>query len=231
MAGPDPVRRSLMGVALVSVACGGALPPETRPSSAPAPGQSGVTPAPIEPANEGAGESADNPGPYPDSVVGLERLAHEISEASEADSMKLGEALALPDHEKWFVETFGAELGAALAADYAEQKPKLGGIRSFFDAAKAKGRTRIFVERHTTPDDPGENTLQEFAIRKMQRAITLYTINCVEPSKTIGASLWSFAYVDGYFRYLGKMKATKPGALPIDELSKKDLKEALEGRD
>jgi hypothetical protein len=67
-------------------------------------------------------------------------------------------------------------------------------------------------------------------MRAMTKPTVIYTIDVVEPGKTIGASLWSFAFVDGHFRYLGKMKAAKPGASPLDELSKKDLADALSGK-
>jgi hypothetical protein len=166
---------------------------------------------------------------YPEGKDGLKQLATDLSAASGSDATKMGEALAIPEPDKWFAATFGPEMGPKLATEYAGEKAKLSSIGTFFTLAKVKGRTEILVEEHKGPDDDGENGLQEAAIRAMKTPITIYTINCVEPGKTIGASLWSFAYVDGKFRYLGKMKATKPDASPLDELSKKDLKDALGG--
>lgn len=168
---------------------------------------------------------------YPESEEGLKQLATDLSAASDSDGEKMGKDLALPDPNAFFTKTFGAENASKLAADYATDVPKLGTIGSFFKAAQAKGKTQILIERHTSPDDDNANSLQEAAIRAMKSPTAIYTINCVEPGKTIGSSLWSFAYVDGKFRYLGKLKALKPGASPLDELSKKDVKDALKGGD
>jgi hypothetical protein len=165
---------------------------------------------------------------YPDGEQGLKQLATDLSAAEGDEAQKLGKNLALPDAKKFFTTTFGPELGDQLATEYAADVPKLGTISGFFKAGQAKGRTEILIEKHASADDENANSLQEAAIRAMKAPIPIYTINVVEPGKTIGSSLWSFAYVDGSFRYLGKLKATKPGASPLDELSKKDLKDALE---
>ncbi|GMV17373.1 MAG: hypothetical protein HS104_11815 [Polyangiaceae bacterium] len=168
---------------------------------------------------------------YPESEEGLKQLATDLSTASDSDGEKMGKDLALPDPSGFFTKTFGADNASKLASDYATDVPKLGTIGSFFKAAQAKGKTEILIEKHTSPDDDNANSLQEAAIRAMKAPTAIYTINCVEPGKTIGSSLWSFAYVDGKFRYLGKLKALKPGASPLDELSKKDVKDALKGGD
>lgn len=168
---------------------------------------------------------------YPESEEGLKQLATDLGSASDGDAEKLGKDLALPDATKFFTTTFGAENASKLASDYATDVPKLGTIGGFFKAAKAKGKTELIIEKHVSADDDNANSLQEAAIRAMKTPVPIYTINCVEPGKTIGSSLWSFAYVDGKFRYLGKMKPLKPGASPLDELSKKDVKDALKGGD
>jgi hypothetical protein len=165
---------------------------------------------------------------YPDSEEGLKQLSTDLSAAEGDDAEKMGKNLALPDAQKFFTATFGPELGGQLATEYSADVPKLGTIHTFFKAGKAKGRTEILVEKHASADDENANALQEAAIRAMKTPMPIYTVNVVEPGKTIGSSLWSFAYVDGAFRYLGKLKATKPGSSPLDELSKKDLKDALE---
>jgi hypothetical protein len=141
----------------------------------------------------------------------------------------MGRDLALPDANAYFTATFGADNAAKVTADYAAEVPKLATIGGFFKVARLKGKTEILIEKHTSPDDEESNALQEAAIRAMQTPVPIYTINCVEPGKTIGSSLWSFVYVGGKFRYIGKLKGLKPGASPIDELSKRDVKEALGG--
>lgn len=166
---------------------------------------------------------------YEDSPEGLKQLATDLSNAKKSDAEKMGKALALKDPNKFFTETFGAELGPKLAADYATDSVKLPGIQAFFTMGLLKGRTEILIEKHVSADDENANGYQDAAMRAMVKPIPIYTINVVEPGKTIGSSLWSFAYVDGGFRYLGKLKPVKPNASPLDELSKKDLSDALKG--
>lgn len=166
---------------------------------------------------------------YPEGEEGLKQLATDLSAAEGDDAEKMGKELALPEPEKFFTATFGPEVGPQLASEYSTDVPKLPTIHTFFKAGKAKGRTELLIEKHVSADDENANGLQEAAIRAMKTPIPIYTINVVEPGKTIGSSLWSFAYVDGSFRYLGKLKAVKPGASALDELSKKDLKDALGG--
>jgi hypothetical protein len=166
---------------------------------------------------------------YENNSAGLTQLAQDLSAADKGDAEKMGEALALPDPAAFFTATFGPELGPTLAADYATDKAKLKGVQAFFILNKLKGRTEVLVEQHTNADDENMNALQEAAVRAMKTPTVIYTINVVEPGKTIGASLWSFAFVDGTVRDLGKLKAAKPNASPLDELSKKDLADALKG--
>jgi hypothetical protein len=167
---------------------------------------------------------------YPESTEGLKQLNVDLMAASDSDAVKLGEALALPEPDKWFTQRFGTELGQKLASEYAENRGELSKLKEFWAKAKAKNRTEIIVEEHKSADDEGLNALQEAALRAMKPPMTLYTVKMVEPGQALGTSLRSFVYIDGKFRYLGKMKAAKPGANPLDELSKRDLKAALRGR-
>ena len=118
-----------------------------------------------------------------------------------------------------------------LNTEYATEAAKLNTIGAFFKQAKDKGKTELLIDKHVSATDENANQLQEEAMKAMKTPVPIYTINVVEPGKTIGSSLWSFVYVDGQFRYAGKLKAVKPGASPLDELSKKDLKDALKGDD
>src|SRR5262245_56899975 len=83
---------------------------------------------------------------YPEGKDGLKQLATDLSEASGGDATKMGEALALPEPDKWFAATFGPDMGPKLATEYAGEKAKLGSIGTFFTMAKIKGRTEILVE-------------------------------------------------------------------------------------
>jgi hypothetical protein len=155
---------------------------------------------------------------------------NELAVAGPDQQREMGEALALPDASAFFQSTFGPELGGTLAAEYTQQAAKLPTIGSFFEVNRAKGRTRIFIEVLLKADDENANGFQQAAVRAMVRPIPLYTVNLVEPAKDIGASLWSFVHLDGKFRFIGKLKATKPDGTQLDELSIKHLKEALEGK-
>ncbi len=166
---------------------------------------------------------------YPDSSDGLKQLAADLTVASDSQGAKMGTNLALPDASAFFTKTFGAEMGAKLAGDYATEAPKLASIQSFFKMATVRGRTVLLVDKHTDATDENANMLQQTAMKAMVAPVPIYTIRAVEPGKTIGSSLWSFAYVDGAFRYLGKLKPVKPDSSPLDELSVKAVGEALKG--
>jgi hypothetical protein len=166
---------------------------------------------------------------YEEGPDGLKKLAQDLTTKDAAEAEALGKTLALPDAQKFFTETFGPELSGQLATDYAGEVGKLGTLHGFFKMNQAKGRTEVNVSKHTSPDDESQNGYQEAAIRAMKTPVALYTIRVVEPGKDLGSSLWSFAWVDGGFRYLGKLKPVKPDGTAFDELSKQGVKDALKG--
>lgn len=164
---------------------------------------------------------------YPDGEEGLKQLGSDFLSADESDGKKLGEGLKLPKPAEWFSATFGPELGAKLAADYDAEAAKLATIRLFFVAGKAKGRTEVRAFKLTSPESGDANMYQIQAIRGMKQPTALYTLQIVAPGEDSGSTLWSFAHVDGSFRYVGKLKAANPSPGPLDEFRKSEVLKAL----
>jgi len=163
---------------------------------------------------------------YADGEAGLGELANDLAAADADGAKKIAESLKLPKPAEWFSATFGPELGAKLAADYEREAVQLPTIQGFFIAAKAKNRTSFSGIRVEDGSD-NANVYQMQAIRAMKTPVTLYTILATEPGDDGGSTLWSFAHVDGSFRYVGKLKAANPSPGPLDEFRKKEVLKAL----
>lgn len=163
---------------------------------------------------------------YPDGEAGLAELANDLAAADSDGAKKIAESLKLPKPAEWFNATFGPELGPKLAADYEKEAVQLPTIQGFFIAAKAKNRTSFSGIRVADGSDDA-NVYQMQAIRAMKSPVSLYTIVAAEPGDDGGSTLWSFAHVDGTFRYVGKLKAANASPGPLDEFRKKDVIKAL----
>jgi hypothetical protein len=164
---------------------------------------------------------------YPDGEEGLKQLATDLMAADGDDAKKMGENLKLPDPAKFFGDTFGPELGAKLAADYAADAAKLPDIKTFFIMQKVAGRTEMKPLKIEESSDDA-NVYQIKAIQGMKQKVQLWTLLAHKPGETDGTTLWSFAHVDGTFRYLGKMKAANPSPGPLDDFRKGDVMKALQ---
>jgi hypothetical protein len=122
----------------------------------------------------------------------------------------LGMAMTPEDATRWFQKTFGPELGAKLAKDWEAEVfanlPKL--VRPFKEAG-AEGRTEVKVIKISSATDENATGLQKAAMAAMKAPVALYTVKLVKPGSTSGSSLWSFAYVDGSYVFLGEMAGVK----------------------
>jgi hypothetical protein len=72
------------------------------------------------------------------------------------------------------------------------------------------GKTEISVERFTQADDPMANGNETYALRHAKQPLVLYSVRITPPGKRMGIHLYSFAYVDKGFRFLGKMSTLVP---------------------
>jgi len=116
----------------------------------------------------------------------------------------------LKDPQQWFGEHFEPELARKLAEEYVARTKDRGGLARVLAKAKAAGRTELRVRRVSEPIDLQGTGLQNMALERMTRPTPLYTLQMVKPGEDSGLLLWSFAKVDGEFRFVGLMTALKP---------------------
>jgi hypothetical protein len=145
---------------------------------------------------------------YADGEEGLTKLAADLVAAAKAKDQekleKLCGSLALPDAGAFFKKTFGDEKGAALAGGYDKMKGEMPkGLAKDLAKNVEKGRTEVHVKKAEGDQATGA---QKTATDTMKEKVALWTISLVEPGQKLGTSYWSFAYVDGAWRFLGKMR-------------------------
>lgn len=175
-------------------------------------------------------------GSHPESADGLKSMFGELMDAvkkgDDKASAELAGALVVPGYEAWFKTTFGDEAGGRVSAEYAKNVPNASK-----DLPKAiamflkKGRTEVAAERFAEAGSPDANTYQDVALKAMKTKVPLYSVRLTEPGSKTGTHLYNFAYVDGGFRFVGKMLALDPNpeATPevkaMSELRNKDREE------
>jgi hypothetical protein len=149
---------------------------------------------------------------YANDAAGLDKLFTDLLAAAkkkdDARAKVYAESLKLPEPAAWFTTTFGAELGASLAAEYDAE-----GYAGFGDSAAeglrgllAQGRTDVTTSCHASADDDAATGYQVSALRAMKQPAPLCTVRISDPGSDKGYTLWSFTWVDGKFRFVGKMK-------------------------
>jgi hypothetical protein len=166
---------------------------------------------------------------YPDSADGLKQLAQDLTAAAPDQATAMSEDLALPDAAGWFDKTFGAELGARLAAAYGKEAASLRELPKFFTTQQSQGKTEMSAIRIDNPYAGAANGVQGEAQRQMKTLVPLFTLELKKPGEERGTTLWSFVHFDGKFRYVGKLKGVKPDASPLDFLAAEDVA-ALRGK-
>jgi hypothetical protein len=170
---------------------------------------------------------------YPDTEAGFrEQMEDAITAAKAGDDDRLAlvtRDLTLPNARAWYASTFGADHADALVAELANE----GGAQFGDDAPVgfkdlvAHDRTHVEVVRTDKPCDEATG-FQNIAIRSMKRPIALYLARFTRPDGSGSFTLWSFAYVDGAFRMIGKTKAlhATTGDKVLDELGELPVAEA-----
>lgn len=153
----------------------------------------------------------------PGTLGGFESLMNEIATAQKAGDAATVKAFAatmvVPNYDSWFKKTFGDEAGAKLSADYAK---RVGDVETklpeLFASVIAKGQTNIVAGRYETAGDANATGLQNTALAAMKEKTALYSVRFIEPGKDAGMHVWSFAHVDGSFRFIGKLQPLSDGA-------------------
>jgi hypothetical protein len=115
--------------------------------------------------------------------------------------------LQIPNSTAWFREVFGPELGSTLDNEYSQLRS--GWTRQFLPLLKGlreRGQTVVAVQVIRSPSDPEAIDAQRQALSNMQRPTSLYTARFINPATRDEYVMYSFAYVDGAFRFLGRMQ-------------------------
>ena len=148
---------------------------------------------------------------YPRSVAGLEeQIGDIVTTAADGPSDLLNyrvQQLVIPAYEDYFAHVFGFRNYKPVADEYAQMSKDIVPLTQLFAKLADREQTEITVvelEDETYADVRG---LQRRAFQAMHRPQTLYTVKITRPGEDAGQSLWSFVYVDGAFRFAGKMRA------------------------
>ena len=151
---------------------------------------------------------------YSESNEGLEQEFKDILAASAAhDAQKvlaMTRSLVLKDPQAWFKDVFGEEKGTKLATAY--QKESTGfpeALARLFLSLRDPKELSISITRVESTDDPNAKGVQLFALNAMQNPTPLYAVKLTKPGTSAKIEIWSLAYVDGSFRWLGKMTGAK----------------------
>lgn len=114
--------------------------------------------------------------------------------------------LVLPDATTWFKKVFGDDIGAKLGAEYNSMSSTLPtDLAGIFEGRVKDGRTIVSVTKVESATDPHATGLQKQALAAMKTKVPLYSVRFAEKAGMPGYTLWSFMYVDGQFRLVGKM--------------------------
>ncbi len=235
-----------LALLLVLTACGEDPAPTPRPdgpgpeaaSLAPGPSEApGSTAATEEPALTGSpdgdavGMNALAPLPEP-AVAGVKavpdtmeafhaRMEQLLAACRDADTAK-GEAdareLLLPDPRAWFAHAFGKDHPQldALVKDYEDTAALVPTLPRDIRHQFAIGETQLLAERFIDPDDELATGFQAVALDAATRPIALYSLRLLKPEAEKGWHLWSFAHVDGRFRFVGHMLPLSPDSADPD---------------
>lgn len=146
-----------------------------------------------------------------DSPAGLKQLMERFYQAARADDNGVLEmlcrSLLLPDPDAWFTRVVGPEKGAALAAEYRKQQHLFVMLfKEEFPKIVAKEQSVIHVKRYSDPGDMSAAGKMRKMLAEMRERTDIYSVRFVKPGEPFGIQFWPFVYVDGGFRFAGKMR-------------------------
>ncbi len=171
---------------------------------------------------------------YPDTTDGLKQeLTDFLGTMTSKDGNRaraiMGSLHMTGDAPGWFKATWGDDVGGRLAAEYAAGEHGMDNLQHLaFDLAN-QGATNVEVMKFEKPDDPEENTYESEALRAMKKPVPLYSARITKPGHHLGTHIWSFAYIDGGFRLVGRLTHLKDGPAPspeVDAVAQLRLKDA-----
>ena len=148
---------------------------------------------------------------YARSVAGLEEQIGEIvTTAADGPSDLLTyrlQQLVIPSYGNYFSHMFGFEHYKPVADEYGRLSKDIEPLAQLFVTLAQRDQTEVTVVELRDETYADVRGLQRRAFQAMQHPQTLYTVKLTRQGEDAGQSLWSFVYVDGAFRYAGKMRA------------------------
>lgn len=167
-------------------------------------------------ATPGTSVNASAPSRSSDNTFALKSIFDELLNAEtrkdKAAIAKAGQQFVLPSPETWFASMYGYAPCAGLTKEYQTvQKmletefPKL--IKTLWE----HGQTQVSVIAVRSPSDAGATPAQKRALEGMRQPVALYTVRFWKPGDKQAFNVYSFVYVDGTFRFAGKMQALSAG--------------------
>jgi TonB family protein len=151
--------------------------------------------------------STDQQQPYPDTADGLraflQQLMTLIQKKNAAQGSTMARDLILPDHQTWFPQVFGPEIGSRMEKQYEESLPQLDAkFNEQMRLYVKEGMTDISVTRLESADQPSKDSYTIRAMQAMQNPVPVYSVAMASPGGTSWIFPGSFVFVQGGYRYL-----------------------------
>jgi len=156
---------------------------------------------------------------YPESAEGLKNLLEDwlaaIKMEDPAKSAQFLECFAIPDHARWFENTFGPMEGARLAAKFeALQARDLDWLKKRGEQVVKQGKLAVEVAAAVKPGDTRSSLLQVVLKAELQPTIFYYALSRAGANDNSPYFLGYFVYVDGGFRYFEQQVMQALSAAP-----------------
>lgn len=152
---------------------------------------------------------------YEESTAGLKKLFQDmlgsIADKDRRYAEHLAKTLVLSEPEAWFKKVFGSRVGDALHAEYEPLTPDFASFADLITQLLKGGQTRFTVERFNDAKNDAATGYQSLALNKMLKPTPLYSVRAVNRDNSRVFHAWSFIYQDGFFRWIGKTRATAAG--------------------
>ena len=138
---------------------------------------------------------------------GLQNLLQDwfaaIKAGDTAKNTQYLESFAIPNHQEWFVKTFGATEGARLEAKYTDLQAKpLDWLKKGAEREVKADRFSVDVSVFEKPASTQMRLPQAFLAAMLQPTAIYHAVSRKDANDKSPDFLGSFVYVDGGFRYL-----------------------------
>lgn len=148
---------------------------------------------------------------YENSTQGLRKLFNNIVEGIENDDPELYPSLIdgfyYKNYDRWLWKTFGREYGSAVSKDFKEAFRGKSFYNIMYETISSivnRGNTKVKVRKFTGPSKEAVG-IQNNLMEKMINPVPIYSVRLVKPGKKLGNHMYNFVFVDGHFRFMGKM--------------------------